>query len=821
MPDCLKILDQINAGRLNDDELEEILETLQREKRARIAAGSLEGLEEALFEKGTKLVRNLGLSAKIKKRNELINIVKENYLLTQAERADQAVGDPSLGIEAALVGVNAPFENSRRSVDAISGGLLGEYLGGMVADLKAANLLARFNTMYADFEREVSRALSDLNSRVSNPDIDASPDAKKIAQIMFKYQRAALQRENAAGSNIVLKDGRIVRSVHAPSRITKVGFEGWKQDIKGRLDYEKMEIPAERVDDFLQSAYEAIISGVRKEGNRSEEMFEFTGPQNLAKLRSKPSLFIFKSADDWFEYDQNFGRASLREAFLEDLRTSAHSTALMENFGTNPRAMLDRVVGKLKEKHRTDADKLARLDRSVSAVTLDAAFAEVSGEADIGIDSPLAQWMSGIRAVQTMSKLGGAWVSSLTDIGFNAANRIYQGRSMLDAWGDAVMTPFRGLNSGEMRDLADRMGVGLEGVLGNFHSRFNPADDAPGKLAKLQQLFFKLNLLGPWSDANKRGATLIISNDLGRESGKAFDALAPDLQRILRIYGIDSAGWDIARKNSQKGPDGRDYLVPGGIEDVKVRESLFALLSSEADFAVPTAGARERAIMKRGYRPDTLAGQALRSVFQFKSFGVTSLSRVLGRQVYGYGAKSFNEQIMRGVGANAGLITSIVGTTVLGYFVLQLKELIKGRDIREPSPELFMAAMLQGGGLGIYGDYLFGEANRFGGGPLETLAGPTVSTASDLVELLQRARSVATGEDEDLSGDVIRLIKSNTPFANLFYTQEAFNYLLWYQLQETANPGYLRRMERRIQRENDQTYWLPPSDIVSIGGGFR
>jgi len=128
---------------------------------------------------------------------------------------------------------------------------------------------------------------------------------------------------------------------------------------------------------------------------------------------------------------------------------------------------------------------------------------------------------------------------------------------------------------------------------------------------------------------------------------------------------------------------------------------------------------------------------------------------------------------------------------------------------------------LQGGGLGIYGDYLFGEVNRFGGGPLETLAGPTVGTVNDLVSLLQRARDVATGEDEDLSGDVIRLLKSNTPFANLFYTQEAMNYLLWYQLQEMTNPGYLRRMERRVQRENEQTYWLPPSSVVQMGGGLR
>ena len=45
--------------------------------------------------------------------------------------------------------------------------------------------------------------------------------------------------------------------------------------------------------------------------------------------------------------------------------------------------------------------------------------------------------------------------------------------------------------------------------------------------------------------------------------------------------------------------------------------------------------------------------------------------------------------------------------------------------------------------------------------------------------------------------------------------------MIWYQLQETINPGYLSRMEKRIKRENDQEFWLPPSSVVSVGGGFR
>jgi hypothetical protein len=57
--------------------------------------------------------------------------------------------------------------------------------------------------------------------------------------------------------------------------------------------------------------------------------------------------------------------------------------------------------------------------------------------------------------------------------------------------------------------------------------------------------------------------------------------------------------------------------------------------------------------------------------------------------------------------------------------------------------------------------------------------------------------------------------------ANLFYTQQALDYMIWYQLQETINPGYLQRMEQRIRRDNNQDFIVPPSSVVATGGGFR
>lgn len=823
MANCFDEISQVNAGALSDEELRQMLSDLEGEYKKRKARGDLGALEEGMFEQGILMMRDADLARKIEKRNRLINIIKEEQLIEMARRADEMVGDPSLGVEAALVGVNAPFDGASRSVDSLTGSIMNSYMGGMIADLSAANLLKRYNNMSGELEREVARVIADLNSPNPTRNVGASADAQKIGEIMFKYQRAALVRENKAGSFIRLKEGRVVRASHDQARMVKVGRDAWKDFIRNRLDYERMDVRPDRIEDFLNSAYDAIVSGVRINDNpMSDELAKaFRGPANLAKKRSAAGVFTFKNSDDWYDYDQSFGRGSLREAFQQDIGNSARSIALMEILGTNPQAMMDRVLKRLMEQHRTDPQKLSRLKREASVVTFQAALDEVTGDINIGSSTKIARWMHGYRAIQTMSKLGGAAISALSDVAFIASARIYQGRSLMDAWGDAFSAIFRGMSGPEMREFADRLGAGLEGQLGDFMSRFNASDDIPGRTSKAMQLFFKLNLLGPWTEANKRGVSLMIANDLGREASRAFGELPEDLQRLLRIYGIDEAGWDSARSSVKKGPDGRDYIIPGEIEDMNVRENVFALITNETDNAVPSPGARERAILRRGYRPGTFGGEAIRLVTQFKSFSVTGLTRSLGRHTYGYGAKNLREALIGGRGGYVGLANAIVGTTALGYMLMQAKEVMKGREPREPSMETFIAAALQGGGLGIYGDFLFGEANRFGGGTLETLAGPGITTIGDTIDLLQRARGVVTGGEEDLSGDVIRLLKSNTPFANLFYTKQAMDYLVWYQMQEMVNPGYLRRMERRIERENDQTFWLPPTSIVQTGGGFR
>ena len=114
--------------------------------------------------------------------------------------------------------------------------------------------------------------------------------------------------------------------------------------------------------------------------------------------------------------------------------------------------------------------------------------------------------------------------------------------------------------------------------------------------------------------------------------------------------------------------------------------------------------------------------------------------------------------------------------------------------------------MTQGGGFGIMGDFMFGEVSRFGNKPLETLAGPTLGTAANALDLWAKIRS-----GDDAASSALRLAQNNTPFLNLFYTRIAMDHLFLWSVQEAMNPGSLRRTEQRIQQENGQKFLVRPS----------
>ena len=221
---------------------------------------------------------------------------------------------------------------------------------------------------------------------------------------------------------------------------------------------------------------------------------------------------------------------------------------------------------------------------------------------------------------------------------------------------------------------------------------------------------------------------------------------------------------------------------------------MLAFFADETSYGVVETDARSRRTTTLGTRPGTAAGEAIRFIMQFKGFPIAFTQRVWGRALFGHHKDaSFLDK-------SAHIGTLIAGMWMAGYAAMTMKDMARGHwPPRDPTdPATWAAAFVQGGAAGIYGDFLFAQTNRFGGGLIETVTGPVVGETAALAELLLKAMhgTVTDGEKVRLA-DLWNLTVNNTPFINLFYARPVADFLILSSMREAASPGYLKRQEKR------------------------
>lgn len=823
------------AGReLNEQEMVELVEGLQQRIKALRAADEMLGAEDAALKAADDLSAESLQAAKLEKRNAAIN----------ARRRLEAIGyirstwadRPDLGLESFLVGTNVARAGARRSVAAEQKQLSNAYIAGFLNDMEQADLLP-FLTR-GDNDSEIADALWRIGT--DRPLDGLGRESVEIARIMQKYQTAARSDANRAGAEIRDLPGYIVRQSHDPYKLERAGFSQWRDEISGLLDERTFEGVTDR-SEFLLAAYNGLVSGVHLKAS-TPEASGFKGPRNLAKKVSAERVLHFKDGLSWHQYNKAYGTGSLREAFLGGLDRAGQNTGLMRRLGTNPESNWEAILDEL-QRDLMDKPVEMRRFQTDRRGWLKTRFAEVDGTARLAVNQQAARVASNIRALQSMAKLGGAVISAVTDLPVAASEMRYQGKGMLSSMGTLIGGMVKGRKPAEQREILSSLGVFFDNVRGDVVSKFSADDSLGGKMSGLQQKFFKLNGLTWWTDTMRSTAALMMSHHLAYNRAMNWDQMNPDLRRTLELFDFDAGRWDLVRGTGAKLADGREYMTTQGLDDIpeadlsayltskgrtandaaiaELREELGAQLRSyitdRASYAVIEPDARTRAIMRRGTQPGTVAGELLRFVGQFKAFPVAILQKSFGRELYGRGytpsayaegaGRELIQALRNGNGEKLGIAQLLVWTTLFGYGAMTAKDLLKGREPRPADDaKTWVAAMLQGGALGIYGDFIFGEANRFGGGLIGSLAGPAAGAVEGLADVLYRVR-----DGDDAAAAAVRFGIQQTPFLNLFYTRAALDYLVLYSVQEALNPGSLRRMERRIEKENGQSYLLAPS----------
>jgi hypothetical protein len=191
-------------------------------------------------------------------------------------------------------------------------------------------------------------------------------------------------------------------------------------------------------------------------------------------------------------------------------------------------------------------------------------------------------------------------------------------------------------------------------------------------------------------------------------------------------------------------------------------------------------------------------------MLQFKSHPVAFINQRLARDIeLSTGQRATSGEAWKQVdGWGPSMAGFIMQLTAMGYTAMALKDIAKNRTPRDPTdPKTIAAAFAQGGGLGIYGDFLFGEMkNRHGGGPIDTLVGPSAGVLNNLLDLWGRAKS---GDENTLSA-ALKFGLNNFPGANLPYIKIAIDQLFVNDLMEHINPGGAKRTEARRFKQTGQ-----------------
>ena len=793
---CITAVQEAAERQLSDADLDRIFSRMQGAMRRLRRDGM--SARDAAVRAGQEIGGEIRAAAIIDQRNAGLSVLARQVLdgRVQPGREAQAVRE-------VLTGVERGHRGAADSIDAQRHGLRDRMLGGLIHDLRIDGLLKVVTGRSKALDHDIAVELWALSDPASARPT-GNVHAVAIARTLNRYQEALRGMLNDAGAWIGKLDHYITRQSHDQMKVRGAGKDAdwvaWRDFIGPRLDERtfegRAETPAER-EQLLRNVWLNLSSGLH-EATSSETLAGFQGPGNLAKRASAERLLHFKDPDAWWEYNQRFGKGAVIDSVFHAIESGTRDVALMRALGTNPEAMYRGWVDTMAAKARDRGDMKA-VD-SLKNMFNDRILDVLTGKASIPANATLAQIGGYLRVMEQLSRLGGVLLSSFPDLSVNAAMLRHNGVGIFESFTRQMIGL---MPKGDAdRDAAEILGVGIDHLIGGVMHRFQADDGLHGKAAAAAQLFYKLNGLTHWTDSLKSAAGLMLSNNLARRAGQAFDSLPARMQTSLRRYGIEEAEWDAVRAQALNARDGRDYVLPAHMADPALAAKVQAYISDQVREGMTEPTAYGRAWTAAGTQRGTPAGELVRTLNQFKQYAMTYIERSLGREVRRNGIDA------------GGLAHLIVATTALGYLAMTLKELAKGRNPREPQKtfdyaKLVMAAMVQGGGAGIFGDFLFGDSNRMGGGFIGTLAGPAAGTLEDVRQVLMAIRD---GQHPVAQG--IQALKNNAPYINLFYTRAALDYLIFYRMQEWANPGYLRRYEQNVKNQNNQTFWLSPSSAA-------
>lgn len=829
-PDCLAAATAASGERLSREEIEAAFQRVAEYKQRLQASGDIDGLGDKLKSFAEREAERTRVAAAMQRRHAALNILVRDRLDQHVTGLINQGMSPKKAMLAVLEGTQKGVEGGRNSVAALNGAYEARYIGGLFSEIQKNNPHLIHTLRDPKMDADITIEMAELREG-GTPGITGNKDAQYLAKTFATYAELSRTDLNKLGASIGKLDGWAGAQTHDDIKMIEAGKDAWMSSVLKYLDvgrtFPDVETP-DAIAEALGGIYDTLVTGFPNKATPRENG-QRVNPANLAKSLGKSRVLHFKDAQSALAYREEFGYGNTVSGIIGHLRNSARVAANMEALGPNPEVMFGSLVDGLKRRIKEDP-KLsdAEKQKQIRALDIDAgglrqAIDIASGLVSRPVNATAAKIGSDIRAVQSMAKLGGAVISSISDNITAAAASQFRGSGFLRGLTAQINGMMRGRPKGEAAEISFMIGEGFDGIIGHIVAPSAAVDGPVGRLSKLQETFFRWNGLSWWTDVQRATAGRMISAEMGMRAKVPYAELPANYRHVLGLHSIDEAKWEAIRKAGGREIDGRVYVTPDAIRDLpdeavaglgknaddarrELELSVLRFFADETSYGVVEVDARSRRTMTLGTRPGTVAGEAMRFIGQFKGFPMAFGQRIGGRALFGH---------RKGAGLlerTAHIGTLLGGMTMAGYMAMTMKDIAKGYwPPRDPSkPETWAAAFVQGGAAGIYGDFLFGRVNRFGGGLTETAIGPTFGSAFDLGELMLKARDAGLSSEEEVKlGDYLNFATQNTPFVNLFYVRPALDFLFLNSLREAATPGYLRRMEGRRKKTYGQENVMP------------
>ena len=642
--------------------------------------------------------------------------------------------------------------------------------------------------------------------------------ARELAKAWETTIELLRKRFNRAGGAIAKNKKYGLPQNHDQIAIREAGYENWREYILNeRLDLQDMideqtglPFSKEKFELILPDIYESIVTdGINK---------LIPGAQgygkSLGNRRQDHRFLKFKNGTAWLEYQKKFGDANSFDTMISHVTNMSRDISMMEILGPNPAATLQFLKQTLVKNAKTE--KAVKQANSADK-KIDDLYMAVTGKNNSPVNGFWASTFAGTRQILQSAQLGAASISAITDLNFQRMARSFAGLPQTSTL-SGYLKQLAPLGQKEKGELAIRLGLIAEGWTSLAAGQMRYVGDVSGPeiTRRVSDFVMRASLLSPMTSAGRWAFGMEFMGTLAGNRAKTFDQLEPNFRNTLERYGLGESSWNNIRSTELYNFEGATFLrpadirartdlAPGRAEELTTR--LLEMINTETNFAVPSSSMRGRVALTSDTRPGTVAGELSRSFAMYKNFGVTLVNTHLMR--------GMSQKGMAGKGTYFADL--LISATLMGGLALQLKEMSKGRDPRPmDTQEFWGAAFLQGGGLGIYGDFLFSERNRFGGGLAQTVAGPNVQLVGDVLDLsIGNVLQAATGEDTNFGAELIRAAQDYTPGSSIWYARLGLERLVWDRLQIMTDPKAkkkMRKRERDYKRDYGQKSWWAQGD---------